>query len=179
MAGHHLSLVEVNSIFLYSMISFYWKLSIEFDYNFTIRYRYTPVYVFILLFNATFLFKCRAGPSWPILADVERIACRKNWWTNLLYINNFVKSDEPVKKQKCSIILNTHIIWLEAVFIMLCIYLLIVFATCMVFGGRFSTSHSWHNHSNDYLEVYKIDENRICNSFCNFIFHSSRNHLSL
>lgn len=59
--------------------------------------RFTPVYVIILMFNATFLYKLRTGPSWPILADAERIACRRNWWTNLLYINNFVKASEPVR----------------------------------------------------------------------------------
>ncbi|XP_031617702.1 nose resistant to fluoxetine protein 6-like [Contarinia nasturtii] len=69
--------------------SFFWKAIIY-------RYlRYTPVYTFILLFNATFLYKLREGPSWPILADAERLACRNNWWTNLLYINNFVNVREP------------------------------------------------------------------------------------
>lgn len=42
------------------------------------------------------MYKLRSGPSWPILGDAERIACRTNWWTNMLYINNFVKTSEPV-----------------------------------------------------------------------------------
>ncbi|XP_055315466.1 nose resistant to fluoxetine protein 6-like [Sitodiplosis mosellana] len=69
--------------------SFFWK-AISYRYL-----RYTPVYSFILLFNATFLYKLREGPSWPILADTERLACRNNWWTNMLYINNFVNGNEP------------------------------------------------------------------------------------
>lgn len=64
--------------------------------------RYTPVYSFIMLFNATMLYKLRSGPFWPILADTERLACRNSWWANLLYINNFVSSSEPVSdNRKC------------------------------------------------------------------------------
>ncbi|XP_067125644.1 nose resistant to fluoxetine protein 6-like [Centruroides vittatus] len=35
-----------------------------------------------------------SGPLWHELVDKEITACRRNWWTNVLFINNFVSLDE-------------------------------------------------------------------------------------
>lgn len=64
--------------------------------NSYLSFRFTPAYMFIVMFNATMLLKTTSGPVWPHYADNERSFCRWNWWTNLLYINNFVKAREPV-----------------------------------------------------------------------------------
>lgn len=37
------------------------------------------------------------GPLWSGI-EAQAQLCRDNWWTNLLYINNIVKADEPVGK---------------------------------------------------------------------------------
>ena len=34
------------------------------------------------------------GPFWWVVEDMEQ-NCANNWWTNVLYVNNFVKTDEP------------------------------------------------------------------------------------
>uniref|UniRef100_A0A1S4GUU3 Acyl_transf_3 domain-containing protein n=1 Tax=Anopheles gambiae TaxID=7165 RepID=A0A1S4GUU3_ANOGA len=68
----------------------------------TVGYRYirlTPAYAFILLLHATWLPKLQDGPLWPRGAEVERNFCRRNWWTNLLYVNNYVHADEPCLQQ--------------------------------------------------------------------------------
>lgn len=62
-----------------------------------IIYRYlrlTPVYFFVMLFDATWLYKSQDGPGWKRIGESERYYCRKNMWTNLLYINNYVNVEE-------------------------------------------------------------------------------------
>uniref|UniRef100_A0A8D8L8R5 Nose resistant to fluoxetine protein 6 n=6 Tax=Culex pipiens TaxID=7175 RepID=A0A8D8L8R5_CULPI len=57
--------------------------------------RLTPVYAYVLLLHATWLAKFQDGPLWKRGVDPERYFCRKNWWTNLLYANNYVHVEEP------------------------------------------------------------------------------------
>uniref|UniRef100_A0A182WLD6 Acyltransferase 3 domain-containing protein n=1 Tax=Anopheles minimus TaxID=112268 RepID=A0A182WLD6_9DIPT len=67
-----------------------------------ILYRYirlTPVYAFVILLHATWLFKLQTGPMWRWAAETEQTFCRRHWWTNLLYINNYVHSEEPCVQQ--------------------------------------------------------------------------------
>lgn len=62
-------------------------------------YRYlrlTPVYFFVMMFDATWLYKMEDGPAWKRLAETERYNCRTNMWTNLLYINNYVNVQDGV-----------------------------------------------------------------------------------
>ena len=55
--------------------------------------RLTPVYAMILGFIATLLAYLGSGPSWQNVRDLS-VACRWNWWNNLLYVNNYVRSYE-------------------------------------------------------------------------------------
>uniref|UniRef100_A0A182YEG2 Acyltransferase 3 domain-containing protein n=1 Tax=Anopheles stephensi TaxID=30069 RepID=A0A182YEG2_ANOST len=67
-----------------------------------ILYRYvrlTPVYAFVILLHATWLLKLQTGPMWRWGAETEQTFCRRNWWTNLLYVNNYVHADEPCVQQ--------------------------------------------------------------------------------
>lgn len=36
------------------------------------------------------------GPMWPNWTDNERLFCRRHGWANLLYLNNFIGTREPV-----------------------------------------------------------------------------------
>lgn len=54
------------------------------------------MYAFIILFHSTWLITLQEGPLWPHLADTEQTFCRKNWWTNIFFINNIVGISEPV-----------------------------------------------------------------------------------
>ncbi|EDS31994.1 conserved hypothetical protein [Culex quinquefasciatus] len=61
-----------------------------------LRYiRLTPMYAFVVLLHATWLIKLQDGPMWKRGVETERTFCRRNWWTNLLYVNNFVNADQP------------------------------------------------------------------------------------
>ncbi|XP_050094016.1 nose resistant to fluoxetine protein 6-like [Anopheles aquasalis] len=67
-----------------------------------ILYRYirlTPVYAFVILFHATWLLKLQKGPIWRWGAETEQVFCRRNWWTNMLYINNYVNAEQPCVQQ--------------------------------------------------------------------------------
>ena len=54
--------------------------------------RLTPTLMFCVLLVATLRPFFGAGPVWFIAADTS--ACSENWWTNLLYVNNFVEVDK-------------------------------------------------------------------------------------
>ncbi|XP_034114966.2 nose resistant to fluoxetine protein 6 [Drosophila albomicans] len=55
--------------------------------------RLTVPYAFVLLLSGVY-FENAGGPLWRHIYEREQLACRKNWWTNLLFINNFVRTDE-------------------------------------------------------------------------------------
>jgi hypothetical protein len=50
--------------------------------------------LFIMVYVPTFKY-WGDGPFWP-QQGVETNECEKTWWTNLLYVNNFVKTDQMV-----------------------------------------------------------------------------------
>lgn len=64
--------------------------------------RLLPLYAGVILIVVAYQRYIGFGPfnSWPELHDWKE-PCETNWWTNLLYINNFVKPEAMV----CS---NTH-----------------------------------------------------------------------
>lgn len=36
------------------------------------------------------------GPYWKSIIYKEAERCQKNWWTNFLFINNYINTDEQV-----------------------------------------------------------------------------------
>lgn len=56
--------------------------------------RLTPVMAFVILLEVTMVRKLYTGPVWTQLAGYDESYCRSNWWTNLLYINNFVRIEQ-------------------------------------------------------------------------------------
>ncbi|EPB69977.1 hypothetical protein ANCCEY_10922 [Ancylostoma ceylanicum] len=49
--------------------------------------RITPTYAVIMLFDVTLFTYVSSGPFWR---PIERQGCRFSWWTNFLYMNNFL-----------------------------------------------------------------------------------------
>ncbi|XP_058465293.1 nose resistant to fluoxetine protein 6-like [Malaya genurostris] len=72
------------------------------DFFASILYRYlrlAPLYAFVILLDATWLYKLQDGPVWKRVAETERTFCRNNWWANLLFANNYFTVDEPCLQQ--------------------------------------------------------------------------------
>ncbi|KAL4091363.1 hypothetical protein QTP88_026065 [Uroleucon formosanum] len=56
--------------------------------------RIFPTYISIIVIFAFVLPYMGDGPLWKLIVYPEAEFCRKNWWTNLLFINNYVHSNE-------------------------------------------------------------------------------------
>ncbi|CAB3382226.1 Hypothetical predicted protein [Cloeon dipterum] len=81
--------------------------------------RLTPVYMVVLGFYATVLAKIGSGPLWQRKVGVEVERCVASWWANILYINNYVNTDQLCMFQSWYITCDFHlfiisppIIWL-------------------------------------------------------------------
>ncbi|XP_059480960.1 nose resistant to fluoxetine protein 6-like isoform X2 [Neocloeon triangulifer] len=81
--------------------------------------RLTPVYMVVLGFYATLLAKIGSGPLWQRKVGVEVERCVASWWANILYINNYVNTDQLCMFQSWYITCDFHlfiisppIIWL-------------------------------------------------------------------
>lgn len=59
--------------------------------------RLGPLMALMIFFNATVGAKLGSGPIWAELLGDERRNCRRNWWTNLLFVNNLYRTNEPVR----------------------------------------------------------------------------------
>ncbi|KAK9869953.1 hypothetical protein WA026_006051 [Henosepilachna vigintioctopunctata] len=56
--------------------------------------RLTPAYAVVLGFYMTIFSHLGNGPFWSERVEVEQERCIENWWTNLLYINNYVNVEK-------------------------------------------------------------------------------------
>ncbi|RZB39911.1 nose resistant to fluoxetine protein 6-like [Asbolus verrucosus] len=56
--------------------------------------RLTPVYAVVLGFYCTIFVKLGSGPFWLERIQVEQERCVVNWWTNILYLNNYIQKDQ-------------------------------------------------------------------------------------
>ncbi|XP_063220584.1 nose resistant to fluoxetine protein 6-like [Bacillus rossius redtenbacheri] len=52
--------------------------------------RLTPPYAAVIFFYATLLYRMGDGPLWYKLIGTQRDLCVRGWWTNILYINNYL-----------------------------------------------------------------------------------------
>jgi hypothetical protein len=59
-------------------------------------FRLTPPYALVIFFYATLLPHLGSGPLWNQWVGVNKVYCVAHWWTNLLYINNYVSVSEMV-----------------------------------------------------------------------------------
>lgn len=52
----------------------------------------TPLYIVIMVLHVTLFTYVSDGPFWR---PIDTTFCRNSWWANLLYLNNFLKQDDP------------------------------------------------------------------------------------
>jgi len=69
--------------------------------------RLTLPYGFVLLMSGVY-FDIPGGPLWRHIIEREQLSCRKNWWANLLYINNMVNNNERCLLQSWYLAADTH-----------------------------------------------------------------------
>ncbi|XP_052873649.1 uncharacterized protein LOC128278967 [Anopheles cruzii] len=70
--------------------------------------RLTPVYAFMMMLEATWLVRYLDGPLWRKGFETSRTYCRRHWWANLLYINNYYATDEPCMQQSWYLAADFH-----------------------------------------------------------------------
>ncbi|KAK6620738.1 hypothetical protein RUM43_011033 [Polyplax serrata] len=70
--------------------------------------RLTPVYILVVGFYATILYHLGSGPLWKARVSLEQDRCAKNWWTNLLYINNYVNTEDLCMFQSWHLTCDFH-----------------------------------------------------------------------
>lgn len=63
---------------------------------FVFCYRLTPSYAIVIMLYITVLYRLGDGPLWNSKVGLERDRCIESWWTNLLYINNYVNTNSLV-----------------------------------------------------------------------------------
>jgi len=61
----------------------------------TTCFRLTPPYMLFLMTYVSLVKIVGDGPYWP-QSGLETDHCEASWWTNLLYVNNLVKTDQMV-----------------------------------------------------------------------------------
>ncbi|KAI6197060.1 NRF domain-containing protein [Aphelenchoides besseyi] len=76
--------------------------------------RLTPIYVVVMLMVLTIFPFVSEGPFWR---PIQPNNCADSWWTNLLYLNNFLKQDDPFYTFLPLLILALHRLRMGGVFI--------------------------------------------------------------
>lgn len=79
--------------------------------------RLTPAYAMMIGFYATIYYKFGSGPHWDAWVGSNRDHCRENWWTNLLYINNYVNVPDMCLSQSWYLATDMQLIWLSPIFL--------------------------------------------------------------
>ncbi|XP_022913044.1 nose resistant to fluoxetine protein 6-like [Onthophagus taurus] len=94
----------------YGLISQYEKRFINPGFVIFLRYmRLTPLYALVIFYYVTILNYIGSGPLWKmIVTDGESMDCRNNWWTNILYINNYVNEDHICMTQTWYLSCDIH-----------------------------------------------------------------------
>ncbi|XP_063698106.1 nose resistant to fluoxetine protein 6-like [Culicoides brevitarsis] len=118
------------------------KRSYNFKYFWVaVVYRYlrlTPVYMYVLMYDATILVKSQVGPMWKRQAGLEKTYCRRNWWTNLLLVNNHVHVKDGCMPHSWYMAADTQL-FVIGMFVMMVVWKkpkltkLVVFGTTTIF----------------------------------------------
>lgn len=70
---------------------------VNFGLLYVFRYvRLTPAYLAVIAVYATWLPRLGSGPLWQARMSLEQERCRRSWWLNVLYVNNYVGTDDIV-----------------------------------------------------------------------------------
>ncbi|RVE43113.1 hypothetical protein evm_012229 [Chilo suppressalis] len=79
--------------------------------------RLTPAYMAVLFFYMTWFPKIGEGPLWKDKILLEKDRCEKNWWTNVLYVNNYVDVENMCMFQSWYLSVDTQLFFIAPIFI--------------------------------------------------------------
>ncbi|XP_017875872.2 O-acyltransferase like protein-like [Ceratina calcarata] len=80
-------------------------------------FRLTPAYAMMIGFYATLFYKIGSGPHWDQWVGANKDYCRENWWTNLLYVNNYVNLPKICMSQSWYLATDMQLVWLSPIFL--------------------------------------------------------------
>ncbi|XP_018562596.1 nose resistant to fluoxetine protein 6-like [Anoplophora glabripennis] len=71
--------------------------------------RLTPSYIVVIGLYMTYLYRTGSGPFWKSRIGLERDRCLSSWWTNVLYVNNYVNTDQLCMFQSWYLAVDYHL----------------------------------------------------------------------
>ncbi|KAK6637531.1 hypothetical protein RUM44_007953 [Polyplax serrata] len=74
--------------------------------------RLTPAYAVVIAIYCTWFYKFDSGPMWESRIGLERDRCRKSWWANVLYVNNYVSNEYLCMFQSWYLAVDTQFFFL-------------------------------------------------------------------
>ncbi|PSN34669.1 hypothetical protein C0J52_19812 [Blattella germanica] len=83
--------------------------------------RLTPSYMMLVFFFATLMPHMGSGPFWDKVVGHEQRRCATNWWTNLLYINNYVNVGDMCMFQSWYVAADFHL-YIISLFVVYCVW---------------------------------------------------------
>ncbi|XP_063992303.1 nose resistant to fluoxetine protein 6-like [Diachasmimorpha longicaudata] len=85
------------------------RRSVNFLFLYILRYiRLTPAYLVILGLYVTWLPRLDSGPLWYRMIE-EKERCQASWWTNILYVNNYVNTNHLCMFQSWYLSVDTQL----------------------------------------------------------------------
>ncbi|KAM3968322.1 nose resistant to fluoxetine protein 6 [Aphomia sociella] len=79
--------------------------------------RVTPAYAIVIFFYMTWLPKIGEGPMWEGKMRLEQDRCMESWWTNIIYINNYINTDKMCMFQSWYLSVDTQLFFVAPIFI--------------------------------------------------------------
>ncbi|KAJ8946580.1 hypothetical protein NQ314_008862, partial [Rhamnusium bicolor] len=70
--------------------------------------RLTPAYLVIIGLYTTLLYRAGSGPLWKSRIGLEKERCLNSWWTNVLYVNNYINTDQLCMFQSWYLAVDYH-----------------------------------------------------------------------
>ncbi|KAF5307204.1 hypothetical protein FQR65_LT00720 [Abscondita terminalis] len=108
-------------------------------YAFLIRYvRLTTSVIVVVAFSASWLRHLNRGPLWDKTVGTEFRNCRRNWWANLLYINNYYDIPHMCLLQSWYLAADSQLFFLSLIILIIVSkfkkFLVHILSLCMVIG---------------------------------------------
>ncbi|XP_018407450.1 PREDICTED: nose resistant to fluoxetine protein 6-like [Cyphomyrmex costatus] len=146
--------------------------------------RLTPAYAMMIGFYATLLYKFGTGPQWDILIGTNKNLCRQNWWTNLLYVNNYVDVSNMCMSQSWYLSTEMQFVWLSpfilypmlkfrslffAIIWAICLFLSVLVPFATTYAHQLTGTMLYYKEQMDVADVYLMIYTKTYNRFGSYV----------